>query len=168
MVDGGSATEGRACDVNDQAVRSKPRYFEDIAEGAVYEFGTVTVTDAEIIAYARQFDPQVMHVDPVAAANGPTGGLIASGWHTIALTMRMYVDRFLPENSLPAPGIDEIRWLQPVRPGDTLSVRVTIQEARVSRTKADRGVIRALSETLNQRGEVVLSMRPINLARRRP
>ena len=122
----------------------------------------------EIIAFARQFDPQVMHTDPVAAANGATGGLIASGWHTIGLMMRMYADHFLPENGLPAPGVDEVRWLRPVRPGDTLRMRVTIEEARVSRSKPDRGIIRPFSEVLNQHDEVVLTMRPINLVRRRP
>src|SRR5882672_4284260 len=119
MVDGGAATEGRACIVGDRTIISKPRYFEDFAVGAVYEFGSTTVTEADIIAFAREFDPQAMHTDPVAAANGPTGGLIASGWHTIALTMRLYADHYLPENGLPAPGVDEVRWLRPVRPGDT-------------------------------------------------
>ena len=109
-----------------------------------------------------------MHTDPVAAAQGPTGGLIASGWHTIGLMMRMYADHILPENGLPAPGVDEVRWLRPVRPGDTLRMRVTIQEARVSQSKPDRGVIRPFSEVLNQHGEVVMTMRPINLVRRRP
>lgn len=146
----------------------KPRYFEDFAVGAVFEFGSLTVTEPEIIAFARQFDPQAMHTDPAAAAKGPTQGLIASGWHTIALMMRMYADHYLPENGLPAPGVDEVRWLRPVRPGDTLRMRVTIQEARVSASKPDRGVIHPFVEVLNQRGEVVLTMKPINLVRRRP
>jgi acyl dehydratase len=168
MVDGGAATKGQACIVGDRTARSKPRYFEDFPVGAVFEFGSVTVTELDIIAFARKFDPQTMHTDPVAAAAGPTGGLIASGWHTIGLMMRMYADNILPENGLPAPGVDEVRWLRPVRPGDTLSMRVTIQEARVSQSKPDRGVIRPFTEVLNQRGEVVLTMRPINLLRRRP
>jgi acyl dehydratase len=145
-----------------------PRYFEDFVVGATFEFGSVTVTEPEIIAFARQFDPQVMHTDPEAAANGPTGGLIASGWHTIAMMMRMYADHFLPENGLPAPGVDEVRWLRPVRPGDTLHVRVTIEDARLSRSKPDRGIIRPFSEVLNQHGDVVLTIRPVNLVRRRP
>lgn len=168
MLDGGAATEGQVCDVSGQAVVSRPRYFEDFVVGAVFEFGSITVTEAEIIEFARQFDPQTMHTDPIAAAKGPTAGLIASGWHTIALMMRMYADHYLPENGLPAPGVDEVRWLRPVRPGDTLSMRVTIESARLSQSKPDRGVIRPLSEVLNQRGEVVLTMRPINLVRRRP
>jgi acyl dehydratase len=168
MVDGEAATEGQVFDVSDQAVVSRPRYFEDFAVGAVFEFGSITVTESEIIAFARQFDPQAMHTDPAAAAEGSTGGLIASGWHTIALMMRMYADHFLPVNGLPAPGVDEVRWLHPVRPGDTLRMRVTIQQVRLSRSKPDRGVIRLLSEVLNQNGAVVLTMRPINLVRRRP
>jgi acyl dehydratase len=168
MVDGGAATKGQAHSVNDQAVKSRPRYFEDFPVGAVFEFGSITVTEADIVAFARQFDPQVMHTDPVAAANGPTGGLIASGWHTVAMMMRMYAEHVLPENGLPAPGVDEIRWTRPVRPGDTLRVRVTIEDARVSQSKPDRGIIRPFTEVLNQRGEVVLTVRPINLVRRRP
>jgi len=168
MVDGVSSTEGRACIVNDRSMISRPRYFEDFVVGAVFEFGSVTVTEPEIIDFARKFDPQAMHTDPEAAAMGPTGGLIASGWHTIAMMMRMYADHYLPENGLPAPGVDEVRWTRPVRPGDTLRMRVTIEEARVSQSKPDRGVIRPFAEVLNQRGEVVLTVRPINLVRRRP
>jgi acyl dehydratase len=168
MVDGGAATNRRACGMSDSTVISKRQYFEDFPVGSVFEFGGITVTEPEIIAFARQFDPQTMHTDPIAAANGPTGGLIASGWHTIGLMMRMYADHFLPENGLPAPGVDEVRWLRPVRPGDTLSMRVTIEEARVSKSRPDRGIIRPFSEVLNQNREVVLTMRPINLVRRRP
>lgn len=168
MVDGEAATKGRACIVSDQAATSKPRYFEDLPIGAVFEFGSVTVTEAEVIAFARQYDPQIMHTDPAAAATGPAGGLIASGWHTTALMMRMYVDHYLPENGLPAPGVDELRWPRPVRQGDTLRVRVTVEEARVSQSKPDRGIVRSFSEVLNQNGEVVLSLRAINLVRRRP
>ena len=168
MVDGGAATKGELCDVNDQAVLTRPRYFEDFPVGAVSEFGSITVTELDIIAFARQFDPQTMHTDPVAAAKGPTGGLIASGWHTIAMMMRMYAEHYLPENGLPAPGVDEVRWLLPVRPGDTLSLRVTIEDARVSKSKPDRGIIRPFTEVLNQHREVVLTIRPINLVRRRP
>jgi acyl dehydratase len=168
MVDGDAATKGQARIVSEQAVRSRPRYFEDFPVGAVFEFGSITVTEPEIIAFARQFDPQAMHTDPVAAAKGATGGLIASGWHTMALMMRMYAEHYLPENGLPAPGVDEVRWTRPVRPGDTLRMRVTIEEARVSQSKPDRGIIRPFAEVLNQRDEVVLTLRPINLVRRRP
>jgi acyl dehydratase len=168
MVDPEAATKGQTCVVNDQPAALKPRYFEDFPVGSVFEFGSITVTASDIIGFARQFDPQTMHTDPVAAANGPTGGLIASGWHTIALMMRMYAEHILPADGLPAPGVDEVRWHHPVRPGDTLRLRVTIEAARVSQSKPDRGIIRPFSEVLNQSNEVVLSMRPINLIRRRP
>jgi acyl dehydratase len=158
----------RARHVADQTVISRPRYFEDFPVGKVFEFGSITVTEQDIIAFAQEFDPQVMHTDPVAAAKGPTNGLIASGWHTVALMMRMYADHILPPDGLPAPGVDEVRWLLPVRPGDTLTMRVTIQEARMSRSKPDRGIIRPFSEVLNQHGEVVLTMRPTNFVRGRP
>jgi acyl dehydratase len=168
MVDGEAATKGRACIVSDPVMASKPRYFEDFSVGAVFEFGSVTVTEPEIIAFARQFDPQVMHTDPAAAAKGATGGLIASGWHTTALMMRMYVEHYLPKDGLPAPGVDELRWVRPVRPGDTLRVRVTVEETRASRSKPDRGIVRSSTELLNQNDEVVLTLRAINLVRRRP
>jgi acyl dehydratase len=154
--------------VTESTRAKRPEYFEDISVGAVFEFGHITVTEADIIAFARQFDPQDMHTDPAAAAAGPTQGLIASGWHTVGMMMRLYVDHFLPRNGLPAPGVDELRWVRPVRPGDTLRMRVTIVEARVSASRPDRGIIRPFSELLNQRDEVVLSMKPINFLRRRP
>jgi acyl dehydratase len=148
---------------------AKPvRWFEDYPPGAVFEFGSVTVSADEIIAFARQYDPQAMHVDPTWAASGPFGEVIASGWHTIALMMRMFVEQFLPENGLAAPGIDEVRWPLPVRPGDTLRVRVTVLEARRSRSKPDRGLVHTLIEVFNQNHEVVLTMKPMNLVRCRP
>ncbi len=146
----------------------RPQYFEDFPVGAVFAFGSVSLSEAEILVFARQFDPQVMHIDPVAAAKGPTQGLIASGWHTGSIAMRLYADHILPENGLPGPGVDELRWHQPVRPGDTLSMRVTVTDARVSRSKPDRGVVNVFSEVLNQRGETVMSMKPINFFRLRP
>ncbi len=144
------------------------RWFEDYPEGAVFEFGSVTVSADDIIAFARQYDPQTMHVDPAWSAEGPFGEVIASGWHTIALMMRMFVEQFLPENGLAAPGIDEVRWPRPVRPGDTLRVRVTVTEARRSRSKPDRGLVTTFVEVFNQKDEVVLTMRPMNLLRCRP
>ena len=143
------------------------RRFEDYPVGAVFEFGSVSPTEAEIIAFARQFDPQDMHIDPVAATASDMGGLIASGWHTVGLMMRLYADHYLPKNGLPAPGIDELRWPRPVRPGDTLRVRVTIMEARRSRSKPDRGLVHPFVEMLNQRDEQVLTVKPINLIRTR-
>ena len=145
------------------------RYFEDYPPGAVFTFGSIAVGEDEIVAFARKYDPQPMHTDPGAAARGRFGGLIASGWHTGAMMMRLFADHFLsPESGLASPGLDELRWHLPVRPGDVLSLRVTILEARPSRTKPAQGIIRSLVEVLNQRGEAVMSLKPISLIRRRP
>lgn len=141
------------------------RYFEDYTVGATYICGSFTMTEDEIIQFATLYDPQMMHIDRDLAAQGPFGEVIASGWHTIAKTMRLVVENFLPHNGLAAPGVDELRWPRPVRPGDTLTLHATIQEARRSRTKPDRGLLHILLELLNQRNEVVLSMKPMNLAR---
>jgi acyl dehydratase len=151
---------------SDIAVPVEDRYFEDYAPGAVYEYGSVAVRKAEIVEFARRFDPQAMHVDPQAAAEGNFGGLIASGWHTAGLMMRLFVDGFLSKvASLASPGIDELRWTRPVRPGDVLRIRVTILEAKRSRSRPDRGMVRTLVEVLNQDGEVVMSLKPMNLLR---
>jgi acyl dehydratase len=142
------------------------RYFEDYTVGLVDEFGEVEVTAEEIVAFARRYDPQAMHTDAEASARGPFGGLIASGWHTAAMVMRLFVEHYLSRvATLPSPGIDELRWVLPVRPGDRLRVRVTVTEARRSRSKPDRGIVRSLVEVLNQRDEVVMTQRPMNLMR---
>jgi acyl dehydratase len=141
------------------------RFFEDYTVGATYPCGSFTITEDEIVAFASQYDPQPMHVDPRFAAGGPFGAVIASGWHTVARAMRLIVENFLPHDNLPSPGIDELRWLRPVRPGDTLTLRITILEARHSRSKPDRGLIRSLMELLNQDGEVAMSMRGLNFVR---
>jgi acyl dehydratase len=142
------------------------RYFEDYHVGMVNEFGEVTVTAEEIVEFAGRYDPQAMHTDPVSAGKGPFGGLIASGWHTAALVMRLFVEHYLSKvATLPSPGIDELRWVRPVRPGDRLHVRVTVLEANRSRSKPDRGMVRSLVEVLNQKDEVVMSFRPMNLLR---
>jgi len=141
------------------------RYFEDYTIGATYICGAFAMTEDEIIQFATLYDPQMMHIDRDLAARGPFGEVIASGWHTIAKTMRLVVENFLPHNGLAAPGVDEVRWLRPVRPDDTLTLHATIQDARLSRTKPDRGLLHILLELLNQHGEVVLSMKPMNLAR---
>ena len=135
------------------------RHWEDFEAGQVYELGPHTVTAEEIVEFARQFDPQPFHLDEEAAARGPFGGLIASGWHTAALFMRMYVEELINETvSMGSPGVEELRWLVPVRPGDELRGRVTILEATPSSTRPDRGTIRARMEMLNQRDDVVLTM----------
>lgn len=143
------------------------RFFEDYTIGATYACGTVTVTEDEIIAFASLYDPQAMHVDRALAAQGPFGEVIASGWHTIGLTMRLFVNTFLPFNGLAAPAIDEVRWPVPVRPGDTLSVTATVRDARRSNSKPDRGLLHLLIETRNQHGQVVLSLKPTNFVRTR-
>ena len=143
--------------------------WEDFEVGAQQEMGRHTFTEGEIVAFARQFDPQPFHIDPVAARASAFGGLIASGWHTAAVMMRMLVDHWVPPAaSLGSPGIDELRWLIPVRPGDRLRLRVTIEDQRRSRSKPDRGIVRALDEVLNQDGAVVMSARGIMMIRARP
>jgi acyl dehydratase len=141
------------------------RFFEDYVVGATYVCGSFKLSEDEIIAFASRYDPQMMHIDRDLAASGPFGGIIASGWHTIAAAMRLMVDNFLPHNGLAAPGIDELRWPRPVRPNETLTLHATVQEARRSRSKPDRGLIRTLLEVLNQNGEVVMSMKPLNMVR---
>jgi acyl dehydratase len=152
------------------AVPIEDRHFEDYVPGAVFEYGEIPVTEAEIVEFARRFDPQFIHVDRARAVQGPFGGLIASGWHTAAMMMRLIVDNFLPRfASLGSPGIDELRWLKPVRPGDVLSVRLSILEATRSRSKPDRGIVRTLCEVLNQDREIVMSLKAMNIiACRRP
>jgi acyl dehydratase len=150
-------------------VPPEERYFEDYPEGAVFEFGEVAVSAAEIVDFARRFDPQPMHVDPAAAREGPFGGLIASGWHTAGMMMRLVAEHFLSKvASIASPGIDELRWLAPVRPGDVLRIRVHVVEARPSRSQPDRGIVRSFVEVLNQDDAVVMTLRPVNLLRRRP
>jgi len=152
----------------DLAVPVTDRYFEDYAPGSVCVYGQIAMTESDIVEFARRYDPQPMHTDPVAAARGPFGGLIASGWHTTACVMRVLVERYLSHvAALVSPGIDEMRWKAPVRPGDILRVRVTVEEASPSRSKPDRGLVRTLIEVLNQNGEIVLSMRAMNLLLRR-
>jgi acyl dehydratase len=142
------------------------RYFEDYGSGSVFECGSMVVEESEIIAFAKRYDPQDFHTDPAAAARSVYGGLIASGWHTAALTMRLLVANYLSSvASLGSPGIDELRWVRPVRPADTLRVRVTILETKRSRSKPDRGVVSSLIEVSNQHGELVMSLKAINLLR---
>lgn len=146
------------------AVPADDRYFEDYLPGTIVEYGEIRVDETEIIDFARRFDPQDMHLDPIAAARGRFGGLIASGWHTTAMMMRLFTDNFLSKTaSLASPGIDELRWLKPVRPGDVLRIRVSVVEATRSRSKPDRGMVRTLVEVLNQDGDIVMTLRPMNI-----
>lgn len=144
-------------------IPSEERWFEDYPPGAVFASRTITVSEGEILDFARRYDPQPMHADPAAARESRFGGLVASGWHTAALTMSLIVESFLStRTSLASPGIDELRWVRPVRPGDRLHIRVSVLEARRSRSNPMQGVVRTFVEVLNQDGEAVMTMRPIN------
>ena len=153
---------------DDFAVPIDDRYFEDYATGAVYEYGCITVTEAEILDFARAFDPQPIHADPALAAGGPFHGLIASGWHTASIMMRLFADHYLSRvASLASPGIDELRWPAPLRPGDSVKLRVTTVETRRSRSKPDRGLVRSHVELITQNDETVLTLTAMNLLRAR-
>jgi acyl dehydratase len=145
------------------------RYWEDFAVGDERVLGSRTVTEEEIVRFAQEFDPQPFHVDPEAAAASPYGGLIASGWHTAALYMGLFVRaELLGSASLGSPGVEELRWLVPVRPGDVLTGRSRIVEAWPSETNPRRGTVVGEHELLNQRGEVVMRMRARGHLARRP
>lgn len=147
-----------------------PKYwFEDFQPGRVWELEGPELTQEAIVAYATQFDPQYLHVDAAAAAAGPYGGLIASGWHTVGIAMRLICDAYLLEAaSLGSPGVDAVRWLKPVRPGDRLKLRMTVLEAKPSRSKPDRGTILHRWEVFNHAGELVMTMQGYGMFLRRP
>ena len=142
------------------------RYFEDYVVGSVYEFGSIVVQEEDILDFARRYDPQAFHVDPEKAKRSAFGGLIASGWHTAALTMRLLVDHYVSKVAgIGSPGSGPIRWLKPVHPGDELSIRVTIVKADKHRMKPDRGIVSAFVETINQHREVVMTRTAIGITR---
>ena len=144
-------------------------YFEDIEPGTTYELGSHAVTREEIVEFASSFDPQPFHVDEEAAARSPFGGLIASGWHTGAMWMRLYVDSILSEAaSMGSPGIEELRWLEPVRPGDILHGSLRVLEATPSSVREDRGTIHFAAEMRNQRGKTVMRLGGRGYFARRP
>lgn len=146
----------------------RERYLEDYVEGAVHEFGPVTITEDEIVQFGKKFDPQLFHTDPEGARQTVYGGLIASGWHTCSLFMHLFVKHYLPgPASLGSPGVDQLRWLKPVRPGDRLTLRITVHKVTPSRSKPDRGVLFSLCEMLNQERQAVSSMMAMNLIRYR-
>ena len=145
------------------------RWLEDYVAGAVYEYGYLEVSEEEILGFARRFDPQPIHVDPDFAAGGPYGGLIGSGWHSAGLAMRLIADHYLSRvASLGSPGVDELRWQVPLRPGDTVKLRTTIVETRVSRSKPERGIVITDAELLNQHDGRPITFRAANLLLRRP
>ena len=143
-------------------------YFEDFAVGSIIELGSKTVSEEEIIRFAQEFDPQPFHVDHDAAARSIFGGLIASGWHTASIAMRLMVDGLLlKSSSMGSPGLEQLRWVKPVRPGDTLSAQVTVLESRPSQSKPDRGAVKIRTEVTNQQGEQVMWMESFGLFGRR-
>lgn len=134
------------------------KYYEDFVVGVVTIYGPRIVTREEIIAFASEFDPQPMHLDEEAAKKSMLGGLSASGWHTCAIMMRLICDGMVTSSSSwGAPGVDELKWVKPVRPGDALSVRMTVLEKRESKSRPEMGFVRHRIEMLNQYGEVVLN-----------
>jgi len=144
-------------------------YLEDFTPGREFRTDGVTITEAQILDFALAFDPQPFHLDAEAAKETIFGGLIASGFQTMALTFRLFIQtRALAASSLGSPGVDELRWLRPVRPGDTLRAVVQVVEQRPSTSKPDRGIVRLHWTSLNQRGEPVLTMTSMQLVRRRP
>lgn len=143
-------------------------YWEDLQAGSVRELGTTTVTAEEIKEFAGKYDPQPFHLDEEAGKQSLFGGLCASGWHTCALVMRLTVDNMLRHaSSLGSPGLESLKWLKPVYPGDVLALRHTILQARALRKRADTGIVRSRWDVTNQRGEAVLQMEGYGFFRRR-
>jgi acyl dehydratase len=149
--------------------RTPIKYFwEDLAVDEVRDLGSITPTAEEIVAFASQFDPQPFHLDPEAAKDSVFGALCASGWHTCAMAMRLMVTNFLHEtSSLGSPGLDSLKWLKPVYPGDTLTLRHTITEKRVMAKRPDVGLVRTTWEMFNQHGDAVLRMEGYGMFRLR-
>jgi len=144
-------------------------YFEDFPPGEVVEYGDIEVSTARIKAFAEQFDPQPFHLDEATSRDTMAGGLIASGWHTAGMLMRMSCDYFLNRSAgQGSPGIAEVKWLKPVRPGDRLSVRRTIVGARPSASRPELGIVDFSFEVLNQLREVVMTQQNVILFSRRP
>lgn len=143
-------------------------WLEDFSVGMVVEIPGPTLTRESIIEFASRYDPQPFHLDEAAAKESTYGGLIASGWHTVSLAMRMICDAYLLDAaSLGSPGVNQVRWLKPVRPGDTIRLRMSVLEARRSVSKPDRGTVLHRWEVLNQKNEIVLSMEGYGMFRRR-
>ena len=134
-------------------------YFEDFKVGETIEMGRRLVDRDEVVRFATEFDPQPFHVDEAAAKDSFFGGLIASGWHTVSMVMRMMCDNYLLDSaSLGSPGVDNVKWLQPVRPGDTIRAMRTVLEARTSKSKPDIGIVKSRWEVYNQNDELVMTM----------
>jgi acyl dehydratase len=143
-------------------------YWEDFYAGQVLETGGYSLSEEEIIEFATKYDPQPFHIDREKAKQTFFGGLIASGWQTASLCMRMICDLYLLESaSLGSPGVDEVRWVKPVRPGDTLRLKSTVLETRASSSRPDMGTVRSRSEIYNQHGELVMHMSGVGMFRKR-
>ena len=145
-------------------------YFEDFTPGQTIEHGPRLITREEIVAFAAQYDPQPMHLDEEAGRNSRLGGLGASGWHSCGIMMRMICDAFLLDTaSMGSGGVDEVQWLRPIRPGDRLTLRATVQETRTSRSRPEMGIIHWRYEMYNAHGERVMTMvTPSMMYRRNP
>lgn len=145
------------------------RFLDDLAIGQRFTSPGLTLSEAEIIDFAWRYDPQAFHLDATAAAASPYGGLIASGFQSLAICFRLFIQSgILADSSMGSPGIDELRWLAPVRPGDTLHSEIEVIEVRPSNSKPDRGIARLRYHAVNQRNEVVLSFIVNHLLRRKP
>jgi acyl dehydratase len=145
------------------------RWFEDYNVGDIREYGTIELSEADVVGFARRYDPQPIHCDPSWAATGPFGGIIASGIQTMGVFMRLYADHYVSrQGSLSSPGVDEVRFPRPVRPGDALWLRAEPVDRRVSTSKPDRGLVVTAAELLDQDKEVVMSLRVMNIVAVRP
>lgn len=144
-------------------------YFEDFEVGMIFDLGTRGITEEQIVSFAREYDPQPFHVDPDAAAASIYGGIISSGWQTCGLMMRLVADGFMnASSSMGSPGVDELRWLKPLRGGDTLRVRLTVTGVKASVSKPDRGVMTSVWEGYNQHDELIITLKGMGMFRRRP
>jgi acyl dehydratase len=143
-------------------------YWEDFYPGQVREIGGYSLSEEEIIEFGKKYDPQPFHTDREKAKHTAFGGLIASGWQTTSMAMRMLCDLYILEAaSLGSPGVDEVRWVKPVRPGDTLRLKTTVLETRASASRPDMGTVRSRSEVYNQHGELEMHMSGVGMFRRR-
>ena len=137
----------------------KNAYLEDYQVGKIYKFGFVLVDKEEVISFAKKFDPQFFHIEETLANSSQFKGIIASGWHTCSMMMRLLVDNYISEcSSLGSPGVEKIRWTEPVRPGDILSLKVRVLQSRPSESKPDRGIVKSKIEMFNQKKVTVLEM----------
>lgn len=144
-------------------------YFEDFTVGRVFDSGTRRLSEADILGFAREYDPQYFHVDPEAAKTSIFGALIASGWQTVSVCMRLMCDSYVLDSAnMGSPGVDEVRWLRPVFPGDSLRMRATVIAAKPSSSKPDRGTVTLRWEIHNQKDEPVMHMQGMQILGRRP